>query len=93
MNNIRIMKERTLKIPLQLCSSIKVFPKGKTIEKINYYIAHVGNIDYLIDIFGTTDKYFYVNITDVTDNKYEEVDFNEFKRKYMQPSLFDFFDI
>ena len=88
------MKKRTktIDIPLTLCKDMKELTPNKSIESINFYKTNINDKEYLIDIIRTSNMNYYVRITDVT-NGYDEIDFNEFKKKYGQPSLFDFWDI
>ena len=85
-------RTRPLKIPIEKCKDIKELTADKTIENSNFYVSKIDDKNYLIDIIKTSDMQFYVRITDITDG-YEEIDFNEFKKKYAQPSLFDFWNI
>lgn len=86
-------RKRPVLIPLRMCKDVKDITSDKHIEYINFYKTRIENNDYLIDIYKTSDMMFYVQMFNITDDNYEQVDFNEFKRKHMQPSLYDFFDI
>lgn len=86
-------KTRRIKIPLNYCYDYNEITIDDNIEYINFYDTKINGHDYLIDIYKTTDNKFYVKIVDISDGNYKNVDFNEFKKKNAQPSLFDFFNI
>jgi hypothetical protein len=86
-------KTRRIKIPLNYCYDYNEITIDENIEYINFYDTRINGHDYLIDIYKTTDNKFYIKIVDISDGNYKNVDFNEFKKKYAQPSLFDFFNI
>lgn len=84
--------KRNVKIPILLCKDIKYIGENETITFCNFYETTINNNDFIIDIYRTDINNYYVSITDIT-NGYELIDFNEFKQKYSQPTLFDFLDI
>ena len=84
--------KRRIQIPLDYCRDINELTKDKTISYIGFYEQNINGNTYIFDIIGTIDKQFYVRVTNTT-NEYVEIDFNKFKAKYCQPSLFSFFDI
>ena len=90
---MKTKNKRCLKVPLSMCRSMNEIKHGEHILYGGYYEHHFDGKDLLIDILKTDANRFYVRITDTTDDKYDEIDFNEFKRKYAQPTLFDFLDI
>lgn len=86
-------RKRNIKVPISYCKSIRELPVNEEIQTINYYSSVLDGNEYIFDIISTKQKHFYVKVTNIT-NEYVEIDFNEFKSKYSQPSLFDdFFDI
>lgn len=86
-------KQRQIKIPIEFCKDIKELTPDKSIDSINYYTTKINDKEYIIDIIKTSDMKFFIKITDISNNDYKEIDFYEFKKNYVQPSLFDFFDI
>ena len=86
-------KQRYLKVSASLCKPMSEFNRSEHIVYIGSYMETIKKNDYLIDIIQTENNNFYVRTIDVTDNKYDEIPFDEFKRKYTQPTLFDFLDI
>ena len=89
--NKKKLKKRILKVPISDCYSMSQL--SGEIATVNYYETMIDNVNYLIDIISTKDKRFYVRMTDITNNRYEEIDFDKFKMKYKQPTLFDLWNI
>ena len=87
------MKKRKIKVQLTACQSIEDLPKDANIVYVGYYDTVFHDVNYLIDILLTRNNECYVDMYDITDGKYEHVDFKEFKSKNVQPSLFDFLDV
>lgn len=86
-------KQRPIKIPIEFCKDIRELTQDRSIDSINYYTTKINDKEYIIDIIKTSDMKFFIKITDISNNDYNEIDFYEFKKNYVQPSLFDFFDI
>lgn len=86
-------KNRITKVSISDCLSMDMLTSDSEIAMINFYEDIIDDVHYIIDIISTKNKKFYVRMTDVTDGKYEDVDFNEFKKKYAQPTLFDLWNI
>ena len=86
-------RTRTLNVPMHLCKDINELTSEHIVDTINFYETVFNNKHYIFDIYKTTDMKFFIRITDVTDNAYNILDFNDFKKKYAQPNLFDYFDI
>lgn len=87
-------KKRKIKIPISYCKDMNELSKQhKTIKSVNYYQTKIEQREYLFDIIETIDKQYYIHIVDITSG-YEDLDFNKFKARYSQPTLFDdFFNI
>lgn len=91
--NKKTKRKRNIKVPISYCKSLLELPDNEEIQTINFYSTIINGNEYLFDIISTKQKHFYISITDIT-NGYSELDFNEFKNKYSQPTLFDdFFEI
>lgn len=85
------MRKRVKKIPIECCKSINEI--NGLITCINSYTMNIQNQNIFIDLYECDEKYYFVRLIDITDDKYEEIDFDKFKQKYSQPTLFDFFEI
>ena len=86
-------KTRRVKIPLNYCYDYNKITIDDNIAYMNFYETRINGHDYIIDIYKTTENKFYIKMVDISDGNYKNVDFNKFKKKNMQPSLFDFFNI
>lgn len=86
-------RTRKINVPLNMCKDISELMPCHEIDYTGFYETFIDNKYYIFDIYKTTDMKFFVSIVDVTDDGYELVNFCDFKKKYAQPNLFDFFDI
>ena len=86
-------KKRYIKIPIDVCKPIIELTKNEHIIYTGFYEQNIKGIDYLIDIVQTSINNYYVRLTDISDGKYEDVDFYKFKEENSEPTLFSFFDI
>lgn len=84
--------KRKIKINISLCKDIKYIGENEIITFYNFYKTTINNNDFIIDIYRTDINNYYVRITDIT-NDYKQINVNEFKQNYSQPTLFDFLDI
>ena len=84
---------RYVNVPLGMCRSIKELTSKEQIEYIGFYSKTIKDKEYLIDIIRTSSKNYYADITDVSNDMYNKVEFSVFKEKYGQPTLFDYFDL
>ena len=75
-----------------MCKDIKYIEENEIITFYNFYKTTINNNDFIIDIYRTDINNYYVRITDIT-NDYKQINVNEFKQNYSQPTLFDFLDI
>ena len=75
-----------------MCKDIKYIGENEIITFYNFYKTTINNNDLIIDIYRTDINNYYVRITDIT-NDYKQINVNEFKQNYSQPTLFDFLDI
>lgn len=91
-NKSKKESKRKIKINISLCKDIKYIGENEIITFYNFYKTTINNNDFIIDIYRTDINNYYVRIIDIT-NDYKQINFNEFKRNYSQPSLFDFLDI
>lgn len=86
-------KKRYIKVPVEMCKPISELTKNEHIIYNGFYEDNIKGVDYLIDIIQTSSNNYYVRLTDISDGKYEEVDFYKFKEENSEPNLFSFFDI
>lgn len=86
-------KTRKINVPLNMCKDINEMLPCHEIDYMGFYETIIDDKLYIIDIYKTTDMKFFVRITNIDGDKYEVIDFNEFKKKHSQPNLFNFFDI
>lgn len=87
-------KKRKIKVPLNYCFDYNDITLNDNIENINFYETTFNRRRYIVDMYKTMNKKYFVKLVDITDGIYEDINFNEFKKKYMQPNLFDdFFNI
>lgn len=86
-------KTRRINVPLNYCNDYNDLTLNDNIEYTNFYSTRINGHDYIIDIYKTTENKFFIKMTDITNEHYKNIDFNEFKKNNMQPSLFDFFNI
>lgn len=84
--------KRKIKINISLCKDIKYISENEIITFYNFYKTTINNNDFIVDIYRTDINNYYVRITDIT-NDYKQINVNEFKQNYSQPTLFDFLDI
>lgn len=82
--------KRVKKIPIECCKSIKEM--DNIIICVNSYTKEIDGKKYFIDLYECEGKKYFVRLTDITDG-YNEIDFDSFKDKYCQPTLFDYFEI
>ena len=87
------MGKRYLKVPINMCKDIKEIDRTEKKVYVGFYSKVIDNKEILIDIIQTDSNNFYVRLIDVTGGKYEDIDFYEFKEKYSEPTLFDYFDL
>lgn len=85
--------KRYVKVPIGMCRPMNELTSKEHIEYVGFYSKEIESNTYLIDIIQTSTKNYFVEITDVTDNRYDKIDLNKFKEKYGQPTLFDYFDL
>lgn len=86
-------RKRIKRIPLSICNNMDDITPDKEIINIESYVKTLNKHDYLIDLLQTSDNKYYCKFTDITDNIYEEVDFEWMKQKYSSPTLFDYLGV
>ncbi len=87
------MSKRYIKVPIDACKPMSALTKNEHIVYNGFYEENIKGTDYLIDIIQTSLNNYYVKLTDISDGKYEEIDFEKFKEENSEPTLFSFFDI
>ena len=87
------MGKRYLKVPISSCKDMNDIDVHEKKVYVGFYTKEIDSREILIDIIQTVNNSFYVKLTDVTDGRYDELDFNEFVKSHAEPTLFNYFDV